>query len=184
MAVRPMARENGLVVELLANEAMVYNTADYQCSCLNRTAAAVWKLCDGRRTVPEIAGELRDELGAAATNDVVWLALAQLSEAGLLVEPVNRADAPGEEESRGSGKRLTRREAARRFAQIGLGAALVPAVLSIVAPTPAMAGSAPNGSECGDASFCASNCCCTVGSVCLDIFVCTEGLLGNCQQPP
>ena len=54
---------------------------------LNRVAAAIWRRCDGQTSVPELARLVSAELGAGATEELVWHALGQLSDGRLLEEP-------------------------------------------------------------------------------------------------
>jgi len=80
---------------------------------------------------------------------LVWLALEQLGRDHLLEERVFwPASVP----------HLSRREALRR---LGLGAAIaVPIIVSITAPTPAMAGTCKaKGQSCGTGSQCCSKAC-------------------------
>ena len=120
----PHAREEGLVVEELPNELLVYDLDRHKAHCLNHTAALVWKNCDGQTPVQDLALALRDELGTPVEEEVVWFALDQLNRARLLREPVRRpAGRPG----------VKRRELIKRA---GLAAALsIPIVTSLLAPT-------------------------------------------------
>jgi hypothetical protein len=43
----PQARTEGLTVRELAEETLVYDKERHKAHCLNRTAACVWKHCDG-----------------------------------------------------------------------------------------------------------------------------------------
>jgi len=122
--VKPRARTD-LAQSDVRDELVVYDFERHQARCLNATAAAVFKRCDGTRTPEEIAREL------GCDADVVWMALAQLDEGALLATPLEkrrRVD-PG------------RRALLKKMAlTAGLSIAL-PAVWSIVAPTPAYAAS-------------------------------------------
>jgi len=53
-------------LERLENEALLYCPATTKTVFLNETAALVWDLCDGARTVDEIVGLLRDAYPEAA----------------------------------------------------------------------------------------------------------------------
>src|ERR1700753_548605 len=87
---RPLARTEGLVVRELPEEVLVYDLDTHKAMCLNRTAALVWKNCDGRNDVASIARALSAEFGAPLGEDVVWLALERLSRDRLLSERVRR----------------------------------------------------------------------------------------------
>jgi hypothetical protein len=163
---KPQARQIGLLVRELADEVVVYDQQRHTAHCLNRTAALVFRNADGRRT--------RAELSAlpGLNAEVVEIALAQLAASGLL-ERRKAGSAPG------SG--VSRREAARR---VGLAAAIVlPAVITVVAPTPAEAAATcvsscvgqPDGTRCdvclGGTSCATSTNQCVSGT-------CTDGCPG------
>lgn len=134
---KPQARKEGLVVKELPDEMLVYDLKHHHAHCLNRTAALVYKHCNGKTSVGEMVGLFESELGKAADERVIWLALDQLGKAGLLEE---RLSAPPEV------GRYSRREVVRR---LGLGlAVLLPLVTSLVAPTPAEAGGSCAGWDC------------------------------------
>jgi hypothetical protein len=144
----PVAKTEGMIVEELAGETLVYDNTRKKAHCLNPTAALVWRSCDGHTSVGEIAERLRTDLGAPGDPRLVELALSRL-EAAKLVEA--RSDAP----------RLTRRELATRLGLAGL-ALLLPVVTTINAPAAAQAASGsrgciPQGGACGGA-LC-FNCC-------------------------
>src|SRR5262245_14825150 len=120
----PQARTEGLVVQELADEVLVYDRERHKAHCLNRTAALVWEQCDGKRSASAIASAIESHVNAPVDEDVIWLAVDQLSKSHLLRE---NAQLPGFESG------LSRREVMRR---IGLAAAVaLPVVTSIVAPT-------------------------------------------------
>ncbi len=128
----PEARRAGLITEELPEEILVYDLRRHRSYCLNRTAALVWRHCDGQTPVAELARLLQNELQVPASEEVVWLALRQLSTADLLRKGMTwPLEVP----------RYSRREVARRFALLGGLSVLVPAVASIVAPTAAQAAS-------------------------------------------
>src|ERR671934_1982561 len=79
-SIMPGAREEGLVIqELPPEETLVYDLTRHRAHCLNQTAALVWRHCDGRTTLAEIAARLQAELGIAADEELVWLALDRLA---------------------------------------------------------------------------------------------------------
>jgi hypothetical protein len=141
---RPLARSDGLVVRELPEEVLVYDLGTHKALCLNRTAALVWKLCDGRRGVEAILRALRAETGEPFTEEVVWLALERLSRDGLLAERVRSPAALAG---------VSRREVLKK---IGLAAAVtLPVVTAIVAPTTAQAASCtPTGGACTASAEC------------------------------
>ncbi len=150
----PHARSEGLVVRELPGEVLVYDLERHKAICLNRTAAVVWKHCDGRTDAAGIARRVGKELGQTVAEDVVWLALDQLGRDNLLRE---RAAQPVELAG------MSRRELMRRA---GIAAAVaLPVVSSIVAPTAAQASSClPPGAACTTGAQCCSGSCDTGGS--------------------
>jgi hypothetical protein len=124
----PLARIEELVVQELPDEVLVYDLRQHKAHCLNRTAAFVWNRCDGHSTPDEIAKLIEQEWHSPFSTDAVWYALNQLSKADLLQQKITMPKASAS---------ISRRSAIRR---LGVGALLIPAVISIVAPT-AMAGS-------------------------------------------
>jgi hypothetical protein len=146
---RPKARREGVVVRELPDEVLVYDLETHKAVCLNSTAAAVWRLCDGRRTASDIRRTLEKSAGGAVPEEIVWLALEQLGRDKLLdARPPRPVELAG----------LSRREMIRR---VGLAAAVaLPAVASIIAPTPAQAASClPSGATCSDSAQCCSGAC-------------------------
>jgi hypothetical protein len=144
----PRARKDGLVVEELPDELLVYDLDRHKAHCLNETAALIWKRCDGRTTVAAMARAIEGELNAPVGEEVVRFALDQLDRSCLLEGWAPRSP---------KGK-LSRREAMRR---LGLAAALaVPVVTSIVAPTAAEAVTCKgSGAICGSSAECCSGVC-------------------------
>ena len=116
--------------EQLGDEASVYDWARAQVHALNPTAACVWRHCDGATSPDAIAAALQRELGIPEAEAVVDLTLTQLARVHLLELPV---------ESRGDRPATTRRWLLGR----GLAAAMLPAIYSIVAPSPVEAQSPP-----------------------------------------
>jgi len=121
---KPVARRDGLLTRDLKDELLVYARDEHRAHCLNHTAATVFKNADGTRTVADLARLVAPEADRTASEAVVGETLARLAEAGLL---------EGDPAATG----WSRRDVVRR---VGIGAAiLMPAVASIVAPTPAEA---------------------------------------------
>ena len=121
---KPLARRDGLLIRELPGELLVYERDEHRAHCLNGTAAVVFKNADGTRTVTDLALLVAPPGEQAEGRAVVAEALARLAEAGLL---------EGDPAATG----WSRRDVVRR---VGIGAAiLLPAVASVVAPTPAEA---------------------------------------------
>jgi hypothetical protein len=115
-------------VEQLGSELCIYNWQRKEVHALNPTAARVWQQCDGQTSLAQIAAILQAELQVPDTEakELAWLTLAQLEKAHLLdadvVKPAHRKVLPR-----------------RAFLKLGVAAALLPMVHSIVAPTPVAA---------------------------------------------
>src|SRR6266480_2691170 len=80
----PLARKESLIVRELPDETLVYDQELDKAHCLNRSAALVWKHCDGRKTIREIGQALERELNTTIDDRVIWLALDQLGKSDLL----------------------------------------------------------------------------------------------------
>lgn len=132
----PEARREGIITKEVERELLVYDRARDEAHCLNETAAAVWKLCDAQTTPVGIAQSLRLDIPAqgtdqasteSCTEDLVWLALAELRRAHLLREPECGDQWPNVILG------MSRREAIRH---IGLCSAIaLPIVVSMTVPT-------------------------------------------------
>ena len=147
--VAPHAREERLVIQELPDELLVYDLDNHKAHCLNQTAAFIWKHCDGKTTVSEIAARLSEELNAPGDEEVIWLALDQLDKFHLLRERIARPS---------DVRRVSRREVLRKA---GLAAAVgLPLVTSILAPTvQAQASCRPKDAACTlDTQCCSGNC--------------------------
>jgi hypothetical protein len=121
---RPRARKTGLLIEAVDDEVLVYDTERHRAHALNRSAADIWRWCDGGATPAEIAARLSDARGVPVGEEFVRLGLEQLHEFHLL-EPWP-AGSP----------RPSRRELIRAGGLVGLA---LPVITSIVAPIAAEA---------------------------------------------
>lgn len=132
---RPRARSERLLTETLeSGEVVVYDLDSDRAHCLNPAASAIWRHCDGGHTVSDLARHIGEalSLSADAADLAARVAVDELHQAGLLEQyDPQESLAPG----------IDRREMIRR---LGIGASvavMVPAIMSIVAPTPAAAAS-------------------------------------------
>src|SRR5438309_1441514 len=80
----PLARKEGLLVETLPDEVLVYDLDRKKAHCLNQTAALIWERCDGRTSVKQIALALSEHLNSEIDEEVVWYGLNHLSKTRLL----------------------------------------------------------------------------------------------------
>jgi Coenzyme PQQ synthesis protein D (PqqD) len=142
-------RRERLIIDELPDEVLVYDLDRHRAHCLNHTAALVWKLCDGRTMPRVIARRVQSQLDQPFTEDLVWLALRQLSKIHLLEEfgglPAQLAG-------------MSRREMVRAM---GIAAAVsVPLITSIMSPTAVQASTCfPGGHACTTGVQCCSNIC-------------------------
>jgi len=112
-----------LIVQQVEDETVVYDLQAHKAHCLNRTSAAVWRLCDGHTSVPEMVAALRGSLQVPIDAESVRLAMTELHRARLLDQPPKPAGRV----------HPSRRELLFR---LGAGAALwFPVIASIKAPT-------------------------------------------------
>jgi hypothetical protein len=127
------------VIHELPDETLVYDLLRDRAHCLNRTAACVWRRCDGQTSVSDLAQALGETLNLPADEAIVWMALERLGRAHLLHK---RLPPPGPT------GRYTRREVLRRLGAAGGLAVLLPAVQSIVAPQAVQAASGVTAAAC------------------------------------
>jgi hypothetical protein len=132
----PVWREADLIIRELAGETLVYDRQRHKAHCLNRPAAVVWRHCDGKRSVDELAAIVQTELGVPVGAEVVQLALARLHKCHLLQGEHPRWS----DEARGS-----RRDFLRK---LGVATVAVPVVMTIFAPTAAAAASRTTAAAC------------------------------------
>ena len=149
----PQARTAGMVIKEVDDEVLVYDLERDKAHCLNLSAAAIWRLCDGKTTASGLVTSLQAETGTRVDEQAIWLGLQDLRRNHLLEES---AAWP---EQMIANKGMTRREAVRR---IGLGAAIaLPLVISISAPTAVQAAVSCGArcKSCGTGSECCSGVC-------------------------
>jgi hypothetical protein len=141
----PLSRQDGLVVQNLSDEVLIYDLKTNKAFCLNETSALVWNLCDGKKSVVEISQTISRKLNSAISEDFVWLAIDQLKKENLLSNGSQiKPDFNG----------LSRREAIRK---IGLTSMIaLPVVTSLIAPRAVDAASP---------STCSGSCRCSTGNI-------------------
>jgi hypothetical protein len=127
----PKIRSTQIFVQELPDELVVYDVERNEVHCLNGTAARVWTLCDGKRSVTEIAQLLGTDLEPEAAEALVWVALDQFAEKHLLEDVANAAELYKPTD-------MTRRQ---MVLAAGLIVGLLPVVDSIIAPPAALAAS-------------------------------------------
>jgi hypothetical protein len=139
---KPRRRKQGLAVQNLADEVLVYDLERHRAHCLNRTAALVWRHCNGKTNVSDMARILKEKFDVPADLELVRYALDRLGRAHLL-------------EGRVAPAKYSRRDFMHRLKKIGLAASvMLPVVSTIVSPTPAHAMSCVPSMQCSAAGDC------------------------------
>jgi hypothetical protein len=117
----PKARSQGLKIEEMDDELLVYDLERNRAHSLNAGATVVWRLCNGERTIEAINIAAAEALGVEPDMAMVQEALRHLDRAGLL----QTGDADASE----------RRKLLRKLGW----AAIVPFVATIAMPSSAYA---------------------------------------------
>lgn len=150
---KPSARRDHLVVQELKDEVVLYDLETDQASCLNETAALVWKYADGKTSVDSIAAQMAQDLETPVDAQVVWFALDQLGKKNLLQTPVAM---PMEY------TRMSRRDFVLKAGALGAIVAM-PVIISLAAPKPAMAATGCQPVGCDAFNSCPNGCNCVGG---------------------
>lgn len=146
---RPKARSNEILTREIPGELLIYDLKRHKAYCLNETAASIWKQCNGKRTVPEIARQVEKSRKVPLDEKIVWLAVDQLQKTHLLDL---RFPLPPPSV-------ISRRESIR---SLGLATAVaLPIVVSIIAPTAVQAATCPAVLPLGGCNATTVGCCCT-----------------------
>jgi hypothetical protein len=130
----PRVRQEGLLLEELPTELLVYDRKSHKAHCLNASAASVFRIADGSLSIAEISRAASERLQAPFDEHLTWMALEQLDKNGLLETAL-----PLSPEGQGR----------RQAIAIGAAAILAPLVMVMTAPTPAYAQSSPPSSTAG-----------------------------------
>lgn len=154
----PVARDEGLLIEHVADEVVVYDSDSKEAHCLSPLPAVVFTHCDGYRTVEQLAEVASVKLGEDVTTDRVMDAIAQLEERDLI---------------KGSGG-LSRRQMLRKSAIAGGVVTAAPLISSVFAP----AALAANSATCGPLLCCP---CCTGSGFNKDDCCFIKNVTVNCQ---
>lgn len=152
---RPKLKTQGLVIQAVENETLIYDLESNKAFCLNITASLVWNACNGSRSITEIKESLQKDVDESVNEDLIHFTLDQLNKKGLIEGYESVPFAP---------KRVSRRKVVQSF---GLSAAVsLPIIASLVAP-PALAAQSgcipaqmnPSGCPCVNPSDCAGGSC-------------------------
>jgi hypothetical protein len=157
----PAARTDGLLVEGVGDETVIYDLQSKQAHCLKPLASFVFTHADGKTSADDLARLAGEGLGQSVGSAEIQEAIAQLEDCALLDTPLVVHDG------------LSRRELVRKAGYAGAGAAFAaPLISSIVAPTAAMAAS-------GIATGCSG---CTKNSDCISKHCCQSNAGKQCSQ--
>ena len=153
----PLARQKDIVTKEIDGELLIYDCVRDEAHCLNFSAAAIWKLCDGRTGIPEMAQLISRAVQVPVDELVIHSALKQLSASALLVK---------RDDVRSRSFDISRRSLALR---LGVAVALLPLITSITAPTALAAVSCAGPcSGAPDRGSCAAGCLCSgITSTCV-----------------
>jgi len=121
----PLTRRSNVIVQQVGSDLVVYDELRDRAHSLNHVAASVYQHADGTRDIEGLAAAASAELGVPCDRDVVQDALGRLAGVELLDERYT-PEAP----------QIARRAALRR---IGLAAAALPMITTLVAPPPLLA---------------------------------------------
>ena len=79
-------RNPDIVARKEEKEALLFNPADGNMLCVNKTGILVWDLCDGSRAAEDITGEIteRFEVSSETARKDCDLYLKELEEAGFI----------------------------------------------------------------------------------------------------
>ncbi len=147
----PLARTEKLTVRELPHETVAYDLENNKVHCLSPKSALVWKHCDGRTSLEELAKLVWDHESCEFPEALVQLALEQLERRNLLVPQTRSSPDP-------TRSRSSRRSALRKMAALAVS---IPVIMSLSAPR-AQAGDSIFGGQCTDASDCLPRFCNTV----------------------
>jgi hypothetical protein len=81
---KPILRKKNLATAELSGETVIYDLDRHRAYCLDGTASAVWRFCEGACNPGVIARRLRRKMGWTADEALVERALDQLQVAGLI----------------------------------------------------------------------------------------------------
>lgn len=146
----PKARNHELLIRDVDDEALVYDLITDKASCLDNLTTSVWKACDGKTDIESILDKLKGRDHKDSNIHLVWVAIDQLEQAGLLEE----FNSPEWNKSRTS-----RREMFRMLGKGVIGALPVISTISIQPALAQVSGCKPKGAPCFFSSECCSNRC-------------------------
>jgi hypothetical protein len=152
----PKARSTALLIEEVADELLVFDVNNNRAHCLNRSAAAIWRHCDGERSIASLANHLFPKLAPTDAERLVSLGVQRLHRRRLLEGSLQQQSID-----------LSRRHLLKRVAIVAAAAGVAaPLVSTVLAPTSAYAFSClPSGFPC----MTSAQCCPKGGGLCRDL---------------
>ena len=147
----PAARADGLLIERVGSETVVYDVDAKEAHCLKGLASVVFASADGKTSAEDLAAAAEKALGEPVTYAQIQDAIAQLEECALLDTPLLVRDG------------LSRRELVQKAGYVGAAATVAsPLITTLMTPASAFAASsiATGCSGCGKNKDCVSNHCC------------------------
>lgn len=105
---QPKARRLNIIAREIEGAFVLYDEQAQRVHELNLAAASVWRHCDGDTSVSGLTAAMAAETGLPGDEEIVQLALAQLSKAGLLEGPHTAFEA-----------RVSRRQLTQRLGLVG-----------------------------------------------------------------
>lgn len=144
----PLARFQGLLIEEVDSEKVIFDEETKQAHCLTPLASVVFDRCDGQTSAAELARIASDQLAESVSEDQVEQALAQLEERKLLATLLPLT--------------ISRREMVKKSAAYGAAAAAAATLISTVEPPMANA-AACTSTACSTNTQCPGNTGCPGG---------------------
>jgi hypothetical protein len=147
----PAARRENILIEEVGGELLIFDVSNNRAHCLNESAAAIWRHCDGTRSVDDLAQHLFPKLVPSDAERVVSLGIERLSRRRLLEN--SRTAAPAID--------LSKRDLLKKVAILAAAAGIAaPLISSAMAPTSAYAFSCtPTGGHCTTGGECCTGFC-------------------------
>ncbi len=147
----PLAKSENLLVEEVAGELLIYDSSTDRAHCLNESAAAIWRHCDGTRSIDELANHLFPKLESPDGTQIVRVGVERLRRRRLL----DGATVAGQSVD------LSKRQMLKKVAILAAAAGVAaPLISSVVAPTAAYAFSCFSpGTACDNFTQCCSFAC-------------------------
>src|SRR6266496_2468377 len=122
---KPARRKDELICEEVSGECVIYDQRQKKAHLLNSTLTWIWRRCDGNTSVEALSKSFAEQFDARNPLEIMSSGLNQLDSRQLLETPINLPEEAGGKIS-----------LARRRAIVVGGAVLMPAIVSILAPTP------------------------------------------------